>query len=81
MVLSSAILFAFLLSLLKALPSILEIKAFTIAIFSSLLIGLVLFFLPNYQKRISFFDGCILVTLVGYSVLFLDPCLIFLPYL
>ena len=62
MVLSSAILFAFLLSLLKALPSILEIKAFAIAIFSSLLIGLVLFFLPNYQKRISFFDGCILVT-------------------
>ena len=26
-------------------------------------IGLVLFFFPNYQKRISFFDGCILVAL------------------
>ena len=63
MVLSGAILFSFLISLFQTLPSVLEIKAFSVAIFSSLFIGLVLFFFPNYQKRISFFDGCILVAL------------------
>ena len=77
-VLSAFMLFTLGLSLFKTIPSFHLIKSFLITASLSLGIGLLFFFLPSHKKRISYFDGCFLVTFCWVIVALFSSILYYL---
>ena len=73
--LSGIMLFSLLISLLQESPSIVVIKGFSISILFSLTCGIILFFVPHSQNRISYFDGCVFVVFSWLLVIFISSLL------
>lgn len=77
-ILSGFIFLTLIISILKSIPNLESLSSFLIVGFLSLIIGIILFIIPTQQKKINYFDGCILVTLCWVIVALLGSLIYYI---